>query len=119
MMLLPIAVILISIIALIKLPWRRQLMAPIMIAAIMISVWQLMVTYVMSETNPTPGQTFGALVDIFTSDQLWKHSAASLYRVTLGFVLAGLFGIPLGLYVGWNTRGFEALNPIIQGLRPI
>ena len=36
MMLLPIAVILISIIALIKLPWRRQLMAPIMIAAIMI-----------------------------------------------------------------------------------
>ena len=119
MMLLPIAVILISIIALIKLPWRRQLMAPIMIAAIMISVWQLMVTYVMSETNPTPGQTFGALVDIFTSDQLWKHSAASLYRVTWGFVLAGLFGIPLGLYVGWNTRGFEALNPIIQRLRPI
>lgn len=113
------ATILVSTVLLFKWGWRRQVAAPLFVAAIMIAVWQLMVTHVMSETNPTPGQTLAALVELFMSDQLWKHSAASLYRVTWGFVLAGLCGIPLGLYVGWNTRGFEALNPIIQGLRPI
>jgi len=116
---LPLVVIALSVVLLMKLRWRRQLLAPVFVIAILVAVWQLAVTFVMSETNPTPGQTFSALASIFTSDQLWKHSAASLFRVTWGFVLATALAVPLGLFVGWNTRGFEALNPIIQAMRPI
>lgn len=97
----------------------RRYLAPTVVFAILVALWQLVVTLLMSDTNPTPGQTLAALWEVVTSDQLWKHSAASLYRVTWGFVLAAVTGIPLGLWVGWNTRGFEALNPLIQGLRPI
>jgi len=69
--------------------------------------------------TPTPTQTLGALVQLIRSDRLWTDCIASLFRVSWGFFLAAGVAIPLGLWVGWSTRGFVALNPIVQGLRPI
>jgi NitT/TauT family transport system permease protein len=42
-----------------------------------------------------------------------------VYRVAVGFALAAAIGIPLGLLAGWYTRCFQALNPLLQALRPI
>jgi NitT/TauT family transport system permease protein len=44
---------------------------------------------------------------------------ASLFRVTWGFLLALLVGIPAGLWLGCHARAFSAFNPLIQLLRPI
>jgi len=82
--------------------------------------WQLACTLGWMNVNtPTPGQTLAKLVLLGSSTRIWSHSVASLYRVTWGFFLAAGVGIPLGMWVGWSTRSFAALNPIIQGLRPI
>jgi NitT/TauT family transport system permease protein len=59
------------------------------------------------------------LVELVRLGRLWGDVAASLFRVTWGFLLAAGVGIPLGLVVGWSTRTFRALNPIVQGLRPV
>jgi NitT/TauT family transport system permease protein len=59
------------------------------------------------------------LMELLKTNRLWGDIIASLYRVSWGFFLATAVGIPLGLVVGWGTRAFTALNPIIQGLRPI
>jgi len=37
----------------------------------------------------------------------------------VGFTLAVIIGVPLGLVLGWYSRAFQALNPFIQILRPI
>jgi NitT/TauT family transport system permease protein len=50
---------------------------------------------------------------------LGKYVIASLFRVSSGFLLALLVGIPLGLFLGWFLRAFQAFNPVIQVLRPI
>jgi NitT/TauT family transport system permease protein len=50
---------------------------------------------------------------------LHKYIIASLFRVTCGFVLAMLVGIPFGLLLGWSRRLFYAFNPMIQVFRPI
>ena len=63
--------------------------------------------------------TLYALIEINDNGRLWSDATASLFRVTWGFFLAAGVGTPLGLWVGWTTRGFEALNPFIQALRPI
>jgi NitT/TauT family transport system permease protein len=42
-----------------------------------------------------------------------------LFRVTWGFTLAVLVGVPVGLALGWFRRAQEAFNPLIQALRPI
>ena len=93
---------------------------PVAVAIIGVCLWHLACAlgFVDSDT-PTPGATALALVDLTRSNRLWSDSIASLYRVTWGFFLAAAVGIPLGLVVGWSTRSYAALNPIIQGLRPI
>lgn len=97
----------------------ERLGLPAAVGLIGLALWQLACVFVFNEDTPTPGQTAGAFLEILRSNRLWSDSIASLYRVTWGFFLAAAVGIPLGLWVGWSSRSFKALNPIIQGLRPI
>lgn len=93
---------------------------PLLVGIGLFGIWQLVCTMGWIDPDtPTPGETFLALAELARSNRLWSDSIASLYRVTWGFFLAAGVGIPLGLWVGWSTRTFAALNPIIQGLRPI
>ena len=84
-----------------------------------VAVWQGAVTLAGRTAFPSPLEALAALVELVEIGRLWGDVAASLFRVTWGFLLAALVGIPLGLVVGWSTRAFRALNPIVQGLRPI
>lgn len=97
----------------------QKLVLPLMVSTIMVALWQLGCDLLGATVFPTPWQTLLALIEVIESDRLLGDSAASLYRVTWGFFLATITAIPLGLVVGWSTRSFWAMNPIIQGLRPI
>lgn len=48
-----------------------------------------------------------------------RQLAISLQRVGIGFALAALVGIPLGLFIGANRRAWMAINPVVQMLRPV
>jgi NitT/TauT family transport system permease protein len=48
-----------------------------------------------------------------------KYIVASLFRVTWGFSLAVVVGVPAGLLLGWSRSAYRAFNPLIQVLRPI
>ncbi len=99
---------------------HEKISLPLGAAAVLIAIWHVSCALgVVSEDTPTPLQTLRALGQLAASDRLWTDSIASLFRVTGGFYLAAGVGIPLGLWIGWSTRGFLALNPVIQGLRPI
>jgi NitT/TauT family transport system permease protein len=50
---------------------------------------------------------------------LLRYAVASVYRVAVGFTLAALVGIPVGLWAGWFLRASQAINPLVQALRPI
>ena len=81
--------------------------------------WHLACQWTGTTIFPTPRQTLLAFGDLFESQRLSGDITASLFRVTWGFLIAAAIGIPLGLVVGWYSMAFRALNPIIQGLRPI
>jgi NitT/TauT family transport system permease protein len=68
---------------------------------------------------PSPRETLAAFGELVSNGRIWGDTVASLFRVTWGYLLAAAIAIPLGLFAGWSTRAFEALNPLIQGLRPI
>jgi len=59
------------------------------------------------------------MVELARKGLLLKYIVASLFRVTVGFTLAALVGIPAGLALGWFRPWFLAFNPIIQVFRPI
>jgi ABC-type nitrate/sulfonate/bicarbonate transport system permease component len=50
---------------------------------------------------------------------LHKHVLYSLYRVGLGYGVAALLAIPLGLLMGWSPRIRRMINPLIELVRPI
>ncbi len=50
---------------------------------------------------------------------LHHHVIYSLYRVALGYGVAALLAIPLGLLMGWFPRLRGMVNPIIEVVRPI
>ncbi len=71
------------------------------------------------EIFPTPLATLIGMEKPIADGTLLRYAVASVYRVAIGFSIAVCIGIPLGLWAGWYLRGFQAINPLIQALRPI
>jgi NitT/TauT family transport system permease protein len=68
---------------------------------------------------PTPWQVVTGAFQLAQDGTLWEHIGASLFRVGIGFGLAFLVAVPLGLWIGWVGGAYRTLNPIFQMLRPI
>jgi len=102
---------------------RRQLVErlglPLLVLAAFVLVWHLAVRLSGSELFPTPVDVARGVVELAGKGLLLKYVVASLFRVSVGFTLAVLVGVPVGLVCGWFAPLFFALNPLIQVLRPI
>lgn len=107
-----------------------QILLPLSVAAIFVCGWQvtceLLAYDVTTATGtrriqvfPTPWQTVVEMRQPVLDGTLLRFAVASVYRVAVGFAIAAGIGIPLGLWAGWYSRGFQALNPLFQALRPI
>lgn len=92
---------------------------PLATAAILITAWHLAVVASGSDLFPKPYEVVNGIFELAEHGLLVKYIAASLFRVTWGFGLAVLVGVPLGLLLGWFRFAFLAINPLIQVLRPI
>lgn len=98
--------------------WSKILL-PLAVALFCLVAWHAGVRLLRSDLFPTPMEVAGGLVELAQQGLLVKYVVASLFRVTWGFGLAVLIGVPLGLVLGWYSRMYDALNPLIQVLRPI
>jgi NitT/TauT family transport system permease protein len=92
---------------------------PLAVAALCVLAWDLAVRLSGSDLFPKPMEVLAGIVELATKGLLLKYVVASLFRVTIGFGLAVLVGVPLGLVCGWIPALARALNPMIQVLRPI
>lgn len=100
---------------------RRTLhiILPLVTAALFLGAWHLAVKLSASDIFPTPLEVLRGLGELARQGLLLKYIVASLFRVSWGFGLAVLVGVPLGLVLGWFRPAFAALNPFIQIMRPI
>ena len=88
--------------------------------AVVLLWWSLVDFYNINEkVFPGPVIVFGSFWQLLVDGSLLKHTVASLYRVTVGFYLAAMLGIPLGILIGRFLVVQKLLNPVIQFLRPI
>lgn len=95
------------------------ILLPLMTAAIFLAVWHLLVRVSGSDLFPTPLDVVAGIRELVDKGLLLKYIVASLFRVSWGFGLAVIAGVPLGLTLGWFRPAYQALNPMIQVLRPI
>jgi NitT/TauT family transport system permease protein len=92
---------------------------PFSATAALLALWAVAVRWQTSGLFPDPLQVVAGLGELLRKGLLAKYVVASLFRVTWGYSLAVVTAIPLGLLLGWYRRGEQALNPILQLLRPI
>lgn len=112
--------------------WKQQsktIGPPILALVIFVVVWQL---FASSGLTLLPGPT-SLLTDERTRELLFYpfydrggidkglfwQTLASLQRVTIGYVLAAIVGIGLGILVGTNSFMSRALDPLFQFLRTV
>ncbi len=87
-------------------------------------IWYLAVRYTnLNKVMPSPFEVFAFVGSSFVknigSRILPFHILASLKRVFVGYFLACIIGIPLGIILGCSRTGKAVIKPIFELLRPI
>jgi NitT/TauT family transport system permease protein len=92
---------------------------PLTSLAVLWITWTAAVVLSGSDIFPRPDQVIMGIGELASRGVLLNYIVASLFRVTMGFGLATIVGVPLGLVLGWFRPALLAFNPVIQILRPI
>jgi NitT/TauT family transport system permease protein len=92
--------------------------------ALFLLAWHLLTTYRVSfhvrfANVPTPAQVFRSFARATHDGTLFHHVVLSCRRIVLGFVLATLVAVPLGLVMGRFRFARDAIFPVSEVLRPI
>ncbi len=96
-----------------------SVLLPLTVAALFLLAWDLTVRLTGTNLFPTPLEVAAGIVELVRKGLLLKYIAASLFRITWGFLLAVAVGVPFGLMLGWFRPARQAFNPMIQVFRPI
>jgi NitT/TauT family transport system permease protein len=97
----------------------RTFLLPFSGLALAVLLWHVAVATSSGTLVPSPLQAVLAIGELARKGLLVKYVVASLFRVTWGYLTALLLAVPLGVLLGLWRRGEEAVNPVLQLLRPI
>ncbi len=106
----------------------QKIVPPLVALAIFLVIWQL-VCLTPNFGLPGPIETFSETWNPFIINPFFDNGESdkglgwqilsSLGRVALGFSLAAIVGIALGIFVGANKLLYNAVDPIFQVLRTV
>lgn len=86
--------------------------------------WHLLTTnevvaWLRFNRMPTPGAVFDSFVERLGSGAYYDDLFASLQRILLGFLLAAVIGVAMGMLIGRAEMARKTLRPFIEIIRPI
>lgn len=92
---------------------RSRVLPPVLAILAAIAVWWPL-TFVFDPFLPTPWEVGVAFVDAFASGDIFEHLAISLRRVAFAWVVSGVLGTVIGIWMG-RSRFTEAfLSPWVM-----
>ncbi|MGH3842139.1 MAG: ABC transporter permease [Pseudonocardiaceae bacterium] len=91
---------------------------------VVLLIWQVLtanhvVFWLRFDKLPGPGEVFDALRVQLASGSYYQDLLASLRRILLGFGLAAVSGVAVGIAIGRSRLVRAALRPLIEVSRPI
>ncbi|AFP37674.1 ABC transporter permease subunit [Mycolicibacterium smegmatis] len=97
---------------------------PLIPIAVFLTAWHLLtannvVAWLRFNRMPSPDSVLQALLARISSGSYYDDLLASLQRILLGFGLAAVVGIALGVLVGRSEVARMTLRPFIELIRPI
>ena len=102
---------------------RSVLLGAISLALFILS-WHLLTTYRVSfhvrfGNVPTPAQVFESFIRATHDGTLLHHVVLSCRRIAIGFIIATVIAVPLGLVMGRFRFARDMTFPVSEVLRPI
>ena len=104
----------------------KYLSISVAVVLLVLLVWQLVVQMGLVSTHffDSPSGVVETILRKVTSKKpdggyLYQHIWASAKVVWLGFLLAAVIGIPLGLFMGWYRLCDRIIRPLFELVRPI
>src|SRR5262245_20011269 len=88
--------------------WASRLHLPtVATLGLVVLVWTLLSRRYGAYVLPAPSSVLAGLADIFRSGEIWRHTAASLYRIAVGFglAIAVSLAMALGAFISRTARG--------------
>lgn len=101
-----------------------RLVQPIWVPALVLFVWQLLALRLHNALVLPTVPAVGAVLteptgDLLRLGSMFHNALVSLFRVLLGYGLAAMVGIPLGILMGFFRPVRSALQGVFSMLRPI
>lgn len=93
-----------------EIPRRYYLIASVSVLAVLLIIWCILTygNFVKPIFLPAPTAIIQAAVQAVADGTLWADIQASVYRITVGWLIATLLAVPIGILIG-NFKLFEAL----------
>jgi len=100
-------------------PATKIKLAPWLVVALLLVVWEGLCVglSIPQYLLPSPTATWAAGVEQF--GPIMMHAWQTFFTTVLGFALAVVVGLTLGLIVGWSPLVFKALYPLLVGFNSI
>ena len=88
---------------------------------IFLVIWELLVTFGFLDRRffPPPTETLQRMAELLASGELMSATAITLRRMAVGFVLATVPAIILGLTMGVSRTARLVFSPLISALYPV
>jgi NitT/TauT family transport system permease protein len=91
----------------------------IVLVAVLLVIWWLLSLSVPHYILPGPPRVWQALKLIAAGGDLWSNLAITLWRVSVGFIVAAAVGLPFGIMLGANKMAGEFFEPVIPVLNTV
>ncbi|WP_375159397.1 ABC transporter permease [Bradyrhizobium sp. RDT46] len=93
--------------------------APVLACIGLLAVWQVASLVLKNDSFPTAVEAIRAIPDILGDKESLLNILASLRRMALGFCVAVLISIPLGLLMGRSRSVAAFFNPLLMVIYPV
>ena len=109
--------------------WQRRLSGVLvglgwnaLVLLVVLAGWQILTILINSRFFPGPLGILRAFLDLAVNGDtggrtLWEHAWASVQRVLVGFGLAVMAGVPLGLLMGLYPRAYTNSRIVLEPFR--
>ncbi|MCK1758940.1 ABC transporter permease [Bradyrhizobium sp. 137] len=93
--------------------------APVLACIGLLAVWQVASLALKNDSFPTAIEAIRAIPDILGDKEALVNILASLRRMAIGFGVAVLVSIPLGLLMGRSAAVAAFFNPLLMVIYPV
>jgi NitT/TauT family transport system permease protein len=97
----------------------ESLLLPVLAGGVFLVLWHYAVTWTGTKVFPSPLAVGKGLGELQRRGVLYPYIRDSMFRVSAGYLVALVLGVPFGLFLGLSKSAAAIFHPLIQVLRPI